>query len=156
MAFRNVATLLAEGVALDAVTNRLSAFNMMETVFAPSFPAVLGKLVVVNLYEVDGQREPRWERVTIQDDAGVQLAQVVTEFRGEGVAHRSMGMLQGMRLTKPGVYTIRVEGSKRGDGPWEFVNKRLLHAALGQHPLARVDPSNPDSGKVTGPTVITD
>jgi hypothetical protein len=156
MAFRNVATLLAEGVALDAVTNRLSAFNMMETVFAPTFPAVLGKLVVVNLYEVDGDREPHWERVTIVDDAGTQLAQVVTEFRGEGVAHRSMGMLQGMRLEKPGIYTVLVEGAKRREGSWEFVNRRLLRAVLGPHPLARVDPKNPDSGKVTGQTVITD
>lgn len=156
MAFRNVATLLAEGVSLDAATNRLSAFNMMETVFAPSFPGVLGKLVVVSLYEVDGEREPRWERVTILDEAGTQLARVVTEFRGEGVAHRSMGMLQGLVLAKPGTYTVLVEGAKRSDGPWEFVNKRLLHAVLGPHPLARVDPKNPDSGKVTGPTVITD
>ena len=108
MAFRNVATLLAEGISLDAVTGRLTAFNMLESVLAPSFPAVLGKLVVVNVYEVDGAGEPRWERVTVTDDAGAQLAQAVTEFRGEGMAHRSMSMLQGMRLAKPGVYTVLV------------------------------------------------
>jgi hypothetical protein len=156
MAFRNVAALLAEAVSLDAVSGRISAFNMMETVFAPSFPAVLGKLVVVTLYEVDGSRDPYWERVTVLDDASVQLAQVVTEFRGEGAAHRSMGMLQGMRLARPGVYTVLVEGAKRREGPWEFVNKRLLHARVGAHPLVRTDEKNPDAGKILGKTVITD
>jgi hypothetical protein len=156
MAFRNVATLLAEGVSLDAMSHRLSVFNMMETLFAPSFPAVVGKLVVVNLYEVEGPRESRWERVTITDDTGGQLAQVVTECRGDGVAHRSMGMLQGLRLAKPGVYTVLVEGAKKQDGPWEFVNKRALHAVLGTHPLVRVDESNPEAGKIPGNTVITD
>lgn len=156
MAFRNVATLLAEGVSLDAMSNRLSAFNMMETMFAPSFPAVVGKLVVVNLYEIEGTRGPRWEKVSIIDDAGAQLVHVVTELRGEGVAHRSMGMLQGMRLAKPGAYTVLVEGASRPEGPWEFVNKRALHAVLGSHPHVRVDEQNPDAGKVTGKTVITD
>lgn len=155
MPFRNVATLLAEGISLDAVTGRLTAFNMLESVLAPSFPAVLGKLVVVNIYEVDGAREPRWERVTVTDDAGTQLAQAITEFRGEGMAHRSMSMLQGMRLAKPGPYTVVVEGSPRRDGPWEYVNKRLLHALLGGHPLVRPDERNPDAGKVTGQSIIT-
>jgi len=57
MAFVNVATLLAEGVSLDGLTSRLSVFNMMEAVFAPAFPAALGKLVVVNLYEIERDRE---------------------------------------------------------------------------------------------------
>lgn len=157
MAFRNVATLLAEGVSLDAISNRLSAFNMMETMFAPSFPAVVGKLVVVNLYEIEGSSELRFERVTVLEDAGTQLAQMVLELRAEGVvAHRSMGMLQGLRLAKPGKYTVLVEGAKAPEGPWEFVNKRTLHAMLGSHPLVRGDDKNPNAGKVTGKTVITD
>ncbi len=156
MPFRNVATLLAEGVSLDAMTGRLSAFNMLESVQAPSYPAVLAKLLVVNLYEVDDGREPYWERVTVLDESGAQLAQVVTEFKGEGLAHRSMGMFQGLRLAKAGVYRVLVDGARRRDGPWQKVNERLLHAEVRPHPLARSDSSNPDAGKVAGPTVITD
>ena len=67
MAFLNVATLLAESLSLDGITGRLSVFNMLEAVLAPAFPAALGKLVVVNVYEVEGEREPYWERVRVVD-----------------------------------------------------------------------------------------
>lgn len=137
MAFRIVATLIAEGVSLDGFTNRLSVFNMMEAVFAPAFPAIIGKLAVVNIYEVEGEREPRWERVQVTDAGGQVLAQSLTELSGEGLAHRSMGLFQGIRLAQPGEYRITVEGARRKDGPWELVESRRLHAVMGPHPLAR-------------------
>lgn len=155
MAFRNVATLLAEGVSLDRSTGRLSAFNMMESILAPSHPALLPKLVVVTLYEIDDGDGPHWERVTVLDDAGQELARVIAELRGEGVAHRSMGIIQGMRLAKPGVYAVIVEGAKRPDGPWQPVSRRRLHAALGTHPPIRPDEKNPESIKIR-PLAITD
>jgi len=156
MAFRIVASLLAEGVALDSFTGRLTAFNMMEAVYAPSFPAVLGKLVVVNLYEVDGERERYWERVTIADGNGRQVAEAVAELSGEGVAHRSMAFFQGLRLEKAGVCDVVVAASRRQEGPWEVVARRHLHVELRAHPLARPDEKNPDAGKITGPAAITD
>lgn len=139
MAFVNVATLLAEGVSLDGLTSRLSVFNMMEAVFAPAFPAALGKLVVVNLYEIEGDREPYWERVQVADSGGQVLAQSVTELVGEGTAHRSMALFQGIRLTQPGEYVVTVEGARRSDGPWERVRRRRLQALLGPHPMARTE-----------------
>jgi len=137
MAFVNVATLVAEGVSLDGFTSRLSVFNMLEAVFAPAFPAALGKLVVVNLYEIEGDREPYWERVQVVDSGGQVLAQSVTELVGEGTAHRSMALFQGIRLAQPGEYVVTVEGSRRRDGPWEPVRRRRLQALLGPHPIAR-------------------
>lgn len=158
MALRIVAAIMAEGVALDSFTGRLTAFNMMEAVYAPSFPAVLGKLAVVNLYEVDGgrEREHHWERVTIVDGDGRQVGEAVAELSGEGVAHRSMAFFQGLRLEKPGVCDVVVAASRRQEGPWEVVARRRLHVELRAHPLARPDEKNPDAGKITGPAVITD
>jgi len=137
MAFVNVATLIAEGVSLDEYTRRLSVFNMMEVVFAPAFPAALGKLVIVNVYEIDREREPYWERVQVTDEAGQVLAAAVTELVGEGTAHRSMALFQGVRLSNPGVYFVTVQGAPRSDGPWEPVRRRRLQALLGPHPMAR-------------------
>lgn len=156
MAFRNVATLLAEGVSLDRFTDRLTAFNMMEAVFAPTLPAVIGKLVVVNIYEVDGDREPRWERVTVLDAESQLLAEARTELLGEGAVHRSMAMFQGIRLAKAGDCKILVEGSRRADGPWQEVAQRSLRVVLRPHPLARPDEGSPDAGKIRGPAALTD
>ena len=149
MAFVNVATLLAEGVSLDGLTSRLSVFNMMEAVFAPAFPAALGKLVVVNLYEIERDRDPYWERVQVADSGGQVLAQSVTELVGEGTAHRSMVFFQGIRLAQPGEYVVAVEGSRRRDGPWEPVRRRRLQALLGPHPMA---PSDQADAKVPAGT----
>ncbi len=146
MSFVNVATLMAEGVSLDGITGRLSVFNMLEAVSAPSFPAALGRLVVVNVYEVEGEREPRWERVRVTDDAGQVLVETVTELVGEGTAHRSMSLFQGIRLSKPGAYFVTVEGARRRDDPWEPVRRRRLQALLGAHPLAR-----PEQGEARVP-----
>lgn len=146
MAFVNVATLLAEGVSLDGLTSRLSVFNMMEAVFAPAFPAALGKLVVVSLYEIEGDREPYWERIQVLDSGGQVLAQAATELVGEGAAHRSMVLFQGIRLAEPGQYVVTVEGSRRRDGPWEPVRRRRLQALLGPHPMGR-----PEQGEAKVP-----
>lgn len=156
MALRNVATLLAEGLSMDAVSGRLSVFNMMESVSAPKFPAFLAKLVVVSLYEEDEKPAPYWERVTVLDDTGERLAQVITEFAVEGFAHRSMGMFQGLKLAKPGTYTVLVEGATRKDGPWNTVNKRYLRAEIATHPLVHRDEANPQAGMVSGHGTITD
>ncbi len=139
MAFVNVATLLAESLSLDGITGRLSVFNMLEAVFAPAFPAALGKMVIVNLYEVEGEREPYWERVRVVDSGGQILAETVTELVGEGAAHRSMTFFQGIRLAQPGEYVVVVECSRRSDGPWDLVRHRRLQALLGPHPMARHD-----------------
>lgn len=154
MAFVNVATILAEAVSLDGLTSRLSVFNMMEAVFAPAFPAALGKLVVVNLYEVEGDREPYWERVRVTDRAGLVLAQSVTELVGEGTAHRSMALFQGIRLAQPGEYVVTVEGARRRDGPWEPLRRRRLQALLGPHPMAR--PEQGEAKVPAGTAALTD
>jgi len=139
MAYVNVATLLAESVSLDGLTGRLSVFNMLDAVFAPAFPAALGKLVVVNLYEIDGEREPYWERVQVVDAGGEVLAEAVAELVGEGPAHRSMTLFQGVRLARAGEYVVTVERARRREGPWESVRRRKLQALLGAHPMARPD-----------------
>lgn len=154
MGFVNVATLIAEGVSLDGFTSRLSVFNMMEAVFAPAFPAALGKLVVVNLYEIEGDREACWERVRVTDAAGQVLAQAVTELVGEGTAHRSMALFQGIRLATPGEYFVTVDGSPRRDGPWEPVRRRKLQALLGPHPMTR--PEQEDAKVPAGTAALTE
>ncbi len=156
MAFRLVGTLLAEGVSLDRFTGRLSAFNMIDVVFAPSFPAILGKLVVVNLYEIDGAREPYWERVTISDEDGAVLGQAIAELTGDGEAHNSMGLYQGLKLAKPSVHRVTVEGAPKREGPWQQVSSRRFRAALGPHPLTRRDVKDLSAGKIKGPASITD
>lgn len=156
MGFRHVATLLAEGVSLDSITGRLSVFNMLETVLAPTFPAAIAKLAVVTLYEIDDGRGPYWERLTVVGVQGEDLAQVQIELTGQGDTHRSMAMFQGIRVATPGDYSIKVEGATGRDGPWLPVSLRRLRAQVGLHPLVKEDDKNPTAGKIAGPVALTE
>ncbi len=135
MPFRIVATILAEGVSLDRLTNRLTAFNMLESVMAPSFPAALAKLAVVNIYEIDGDRVPHVERVSILSPEDDVLAQTSSKLEGEVIAHRTMHLFQGVRLAKPATYRVLVEGARTVAGPWEKMAQRWLVAVESPHPL---------------------
>lgn len=136
MAYRLVASLMSEGVALDRLTGRMTAFNMLESVLAPEFPAALAKLAVINVYEVDGEREVRFERVTVQDAEGSILARTTAGLRGEGVVHRSAHLFQGVSLPRPGTYAVVTEGAPSASGPWQHISSRRLHAVEQPHPLA--------------------
>ncbi len=150
MPYRIVATLLAESVSLDRLTDRLTAFNTLESVLAPSFPAVLGKLVVVSVYEIDGERGRRFERVSIRDAEGAVLAETTVELSGDGLAHRSMHMFQGVKLAQPGTYQVTVEGASARGGPWEIVGQRRLVALERPHPLSA------GPAEIRGPAALTD
>lgn len=150
MPYRLVATLLAEGVSLDRFTSRLTAFNMLEAVLAPSFPAVLAKLAVVSVYEIDGERGKRFERVTMRDAGGAALAESLVELEGDGIAHRSMHLFQGVKLERPGTYLVTVEGASARGGPWETVGRRRLTAMEHPHPLTA------GPAEIRGPAQLTE
>ncbi len=38
----------------------------------------ISQIVVVNVYEIDDGGGPHWERVTVLDDAGQELARITT------------------------------------------------------------------------------
>lgn len=133
---RLVATLLAEGLAIDQITGRLTAFNMLESIFVPRLPAALGKLAVITLYEMEGDGAGHWQRVTIRGPDGSEIARSETELVGEGELHRSLGIFQGLRFERAGVYRVVVETARTQGGPWQVVGDRRLHVALRPHPLA--------------------
>lgn len=150
MAYRLVASLMAEGVAVDRFTDRMTAFNMLESVFAPSFPAALAKLAVVNIYEVDGEPDGWVERVSIEDVDGSVLAQTRAELRGEGRAHRSAHLFQGVPFRRAGTYTVVTEGAASEAGPWQRMSTRRLHVMEQAHPLAA------GQGELRGGSQLTD
>jgi hypothetical protein len=155
MALRMVASLLAEGVSLDALTDRLTVFNMLEALYAPSLPAVIGKLAVVNIYEVEGEHLDQWERVTIVAPDGQQLAQAVSELSGTADTHRSIGVFQGIKIATDGVYRVIVENGTKSAGPWEIVGQRRVRIDIKPHPLAR-GPQKGEGERLSGPASLTD
>ncbi len=51
-------TVCAEGIVQDAVTNKLSAFNIFEEISSVSFPLFITKFCVLTILERDGDADP--------------------------------------------------------------------------------------------------
>ena len=47
------ACVISEDVAIDSLTGRITASNMLDHVYAPSYPALLAKLIVSMVYTRD-------------------------------------------------------------------------------------------------------
>lgn len=67
---RLAAAIVAEGISLDAFTNRFTAFNIMEFVSVPRVPVFLARAGVLTLYELGDEPETFTERVTFIDPTG--------------------------------------------------------------------------------------
>ena len=135
MATELVACVMAEGASIDSMTGRLTAFNMLEVVFARRLPATLPKLFVVTVYESEGEPERFHERVSVTDSAGKVLVTSSSEIVATERAHRSVNALWGTRFDTAGTYLVKVERASRPEGPWKQIGKRVLTVVGEGHPL---------------------
>lgn len=136
MATELAACIVAEGVSVDSMTRRVTAFNMLDVVFAHAFPAMLPKLIIIALYETEGEPERFHERVSVSDSAGKVLVTSSSEIVATALPHRSINALWGTRFDSAGRYVIKVERAEKADGPWKQLAKRALFVIGEGHPLA--------------------
>jgi hypothetical protein len=143
MSVRLVATIVAEGVALDSLTGRITAFNMLEQVFAARLPALLPKLVVITIYELTREPDAFFERVRLIAADGTELVSSITEIRIQGRepnstvnGHRSLHTLWGIRLPEASDLRISVERAPTPEGPWAEIGSRIVTVIPAPHPLA--------------------
>ncbi len=135
MPIRSVAILMAEGVALDSITQRLTAFNIQDEVAAPKFPAVLTKIAVVILYERNGDAEAFRERLTLSSPAGGRILTTETQVNAAARSHRSVHFVWGVKLDGPGDYTFEVETAPLGSESWTPIGHRTLIVREGRPAL---------------------
>lgn len=135
MATELVACIVAEGVSVDSMTGRLTAFNMLEVIFTRRLPALLPKLFVVTIYETDGAPEHFHERVTVVDPSDKVVLSTCSQIAATEHTHRSINALWGMRLERLGRYMVRVERASKSGGPWKQIGKRVLTVVADGHPL---------------------
>lgn len=131
---RLVASIVCEGAAIDAVSGRITAFNMFDSVEAPSLPAVLAKLFVIVVYEKEGEQpETIFERISFEGPhvlSGPSTAQVTIP----GTHHTSLHRIVALRLMSEGVCRVHVEHGETPEGPWQ---KKALRTFI----VRRVPPS---------------
>lgn len=143
----DVATLLlAEGVSVDVFTGRLTAFNLVETLFAQKFPARVTRLHAIVQYEVDGNDVARhfFERLELLDPSGADVLHApVQELTLTTRSHTSLHHAWNIVLPAGGDFILRVSTGETPAGPWVELRKRRVVVEQAPHPLLPQEPPKP-------------
>jgi hypothetical protein len=144
-----VSTLLvAEGVSVDVFTGRVTAFNLVETLFAVKFPARVTRLHGVVQYErpSDGETPHFFQKLELVSPAGADILNApVQELTIATRFHTSMHHAWNVQLSQPGDYRLRVSQSESENGPWRELAWRTIVVEQAPHPL--IPPSAAEPAK---------
>lgn len=134
--------LVAESCAIDAMSGRLSAFNMIDNLFLPALPALWPKFVAIATYELGPDPSAFEDRITVCMPSGVvgneSVHVIETEARkpGEPVKiHRSLHVVWRTKLLESGDLTVVLERRPKPDASWEILHQKRISVTVGPHPL---------------------
>jgi Family of unknown function (DUF6941) len=118
--------LVADSAALDARTNRLSLFHLMEEVQAASFPIVIQHLTVATFAERERHDSDKTELKMRWSIDGEELAvlPVPIEFQGKPRA-RNLSELHGVVMPKPGECVVELRSGKKLLHEWKITLSQL-------------------------------
>jgi hypothetical protein len=139
-----VALFVAEAVAIDQLTGRLTAFNILENVFAADLPALLHRVTCVASYELGASAVQFFERGEFVNPAGKVLSSttpihVDLAIRASGKtpnAATNIHTFWNTRVEVEGDHLIAVSHATSPDGPWERAASRVVTIVKAAHPLA--------------------
>jgi hypothetical protein len=138
---RLVSFVAAEGVAIDQLTSRVTAFNMIDHVLLPAVPARLVRLSALSLYELTEKVESFAERIRLVTPTGavaaVSESVVLLPLRNPGElpnGHRSLHVLWSPHLDVIGDYRLILDHRPEA-GEWQELASICITALVQAHPI---------------------
>ncbi len=134
-----ITLLLAEGISVDVFTGRITPFNLVDTLFAPRFPARVSRLHVLVQYERATADAPArfFEKLELIDPAAKNvLTAPILEVTAATRFHASIHNAWNVVLERPGDYVLRVLHAESIEGTWVELQKRTIVVDETPHPLA--------------------
>ncbi|MFY1826527.1 DUF6941 family protein [Myxococcus fulvus] len=142
MGLRPTAVFVAEGVAVDGLTSRLTIFNVIDAVFVQALPARLGKLFVVVTYELVAESVIVTERVRLQApdhrvlmESEAEIETVAREPNQMPNGHRSIHAMWNLKLSELGDHVLSVEHKRAGQSEWISVARTLVTVTKAPYPF---------------------
>jgi hypothetical protein len=113
---RLVSFIASEGLAIDQLTSRVTAFNMIDHVMLPGLPAVFLRLCALSFYELGETPESFLERVSLPNPQGVAVG-ISVSLVALGArlpaqlpnGHRSIHILWSTKMDDVGDYHLALE-----------------------------------------------
>jgi len=141
MSARLVSFVASEGVALDQLSGRVTAFNMIDYVLVAAIPSQLMRLSTVSQYELGSEPDAFVERVSVIAPDGTSLnesqSSVSTQARVPGQlpnGHRSIHSVWRVVLPMAGDYRVILE-KQVSDGSWEKLSSLCITVLVQQNAI---------------------
>jgi len=133
----HVFTIVARGHVIDAQTNTLTLFSVVEQLGGPSLPLNIPELSIVTLWARTGGEENAGyeQRTRIVSPDGSELRHVDVPFRFEKPRMRVLLGLQGLPIEMLGTYHVEILIRRAGDPNWS--------APLAKYPIEVSLPPSP-------------
>jgi hypothetical protein len=134
----DVSLVACEGVAVDVFTGRVTAFNLIETIFAQAFPARLGRLHLLARYHraADEPAAHFFERFEPVGPDNIDVLNALPlEVTVGARFHTSIHNAWTLVLTARGDYQLRLLVADSAEGPWRVARQHVVVADLAPHPL---------------------
>ena len=120
---------LAQGIAIDQITNRLSLFNVLDDLTPREFPAVIPRLVAVSAWRLQPEDMGRDFQVSLKVSGPETKQSFETNFTAQATGQRLFQDIVGMPLRGAGDYQFdlflngtRVAG-RRNRVSWSFASE---------------------------------
>lgn len=149
--------LVSETFAIDVASGRMSVFNMIDSLFVPSLPALWPKFTAVASYDVGAEARTFDDRVSVRGHDDVVLAESVNHIEMSGqqinepiTTHRSVHLMWRTKLMTASDLHVVLERRSDANSPWEVLHRKRIALRIGPHPLhgpgsAAPPPSAPPS-----------
>ncbi|MCH7700254.1 MAG: hypothetical protein IID37_01085 [Planctomycetes bacterium] len=114
--------VVAESFSIDQLTNRVSIFNILETIQAPAFPLVLPQLMAVSLWEDDERDTERQYQVDIRITLGdTELEHIQQNLKFPRPRLRTIAQILNLKI--PGSGRMKIELKLNGEHKaWHYVD----------------------------------
>ena len=134
--------LVSEAFAIDMVSGRLSVFNMVDSLFVPSLPALWPRFVAIAVYDAGAEPVSFDDRVSVQGPNGPPMGESINrvevlERRPEepSTTRRSVHVIWRTQLASAGDLYVVLERRPDASSPWEVVQRKRIALSIGPHPL---------------------
>jgi len=155
---RLMSFVAAEGVAIDQLTSRVTAFNMIDHFMLPSLPARVVRVAALSQYELIEAAESFGERVRLitPDGEVAAISESTVELPSRAPAqlpngHRSVHVLWAPVLKVAGDYRLLLEQKTVGSD-WTAIASLRITALVQQHPI--LNAQSPSVPRPTAPASV--
>lgn len=139
---RIISFIAAEGVAIDQLTSRATAFNTIDHFLLPKLPARIVRLSVMSIYELGDSTETFLERIELvsPDDSVIARSETpITLFMREPGqipnVHRSLHILWSPQLDVVGDHRLNLKVCQPGQQEWTTISSLCITVLVQLHPI---------------------